>query len=204
MTDTQAAPVWGLDRIDQAALPLSKTYTYRSAANVTAYVLDTGIRTSHSEFGGRASDGWDFIDKDATAQDCNGHGTHVAGTVGGKTYGVAKDVKLVGVRVLDCRGSGSYSAIIAGIDWVTAHAVKPAVANLSLGGGVSSALNAAVTKSIAAGVTYAVAAGNDDKNACGYRRRPPPTRSRSAPPTAPTSGPRSPTTAPASTSSRRA
>ena len=168
MTDTQAAPVWGLDRIDQAALPLSKTYTYRSAANVTAYVLDTGIRTSHSEFGGRASDGWDFIDKDATAQDCNGHGTHVAGTVGGRTYGVAKDVKLVGVRVLDCRGSGSYSAIIAGIDWVTAHAVKPAVANLSLGGGVSSALNAAVTKSIAAGVTYAVAAGNDDKNACGY------------------------------------
>src|SRR5688500_20003797 len=108
MADTQTAPVWGLDRIDQAALPLSKTYTYRSAANVTAYVLDSGLRTSHSDFGGRASNGWDFIDKDATAQDCHGHGTHVAGTVGGKAYGVAKDVKLVGVRILDRTGSGSY------------------------------------------------------------------------------------------------
>jgi subtilisin family serine protease len=166
--DTQSAPTWGLDRIDQPALPLSKTYTYRSAANVTAYVLDTGIRTSHTEFGGRASHGWDFIDKDATAQDCNGHGTHVAGTVGGRTYGVAKDVKLVGVRVLDCTGSGSYSAIIAGVDWVTTHAVKPAVANMSIGGTLSSALNAAVSKSIASGVTYAVAAGNENKNACGY------------------------------------
>jgi subtilisin family serine protease len=168
MADTQTSPVWGLDRIDQTSLPLSQSYTYRSAATVTAYVLDTGIRTSHAEFGGRASHGWDFIDKDATAQDCNGHGTHVAGTVGGKTYGVAKDVKLVGVRVLDCTGSGSYSAIIAGIDWVTAHAVKPAVVNMSVGGTVSSTLNAAVTKSIASGVTYAVAAGNDNKNACGF------------------------------------
>ncbi|WP_433722484.1 S8 family serine peptidase [Actinoplanes sp. CA-051413] len=168
MADTQNAPTWGLDRIDQPALPLSKTYTYRSAANVTAYVLDTGIRTSHTEFGGRAGHGWDFIDKDATAQDCNGHGTHVAGTIGGRTYGVAKDVKLVGVRVLDCTGSGSYSAIIAGVDWVTTHAVKPAVANMSIGGTLSSALNAAVTKSIASGVTYAVAAGNENKNACNY------------------------------------
>ena len=168
MADTQTAPVWGLDRIDQPALPLSRTYTYRSAANVTAYVLDTGIRTSHSEFGGRASSGWDFIDNDATAQDCNGHGTHVAGTIGGRTYGVAKDVKLVGVRILDCTGSGSYSAILAGIDWVTTHAVKPAVANMSVGGTLSTVLNAAVTKSIASGVTYAVAAGNDNKNACNY------------------------------------
>ncbi|MFI7596972.1 S8 family serine peptidase [Actinoplanes sp. NPDC049681] len=165
---TQASPVWGLDRIDQPALPLSKTYTYRSASNVTAYVLDTGIRTSHSEFGGRARNGWDFIDNDGIAQDCNGHGTHVAGTIGGKTYGVAKDVNLVGVRVLDCAGSGSYSAIIAGIDWVTKNAVKPAVANMSVGGPVSSALNAAVAKSITAGVTYAVAAGNDNKNACSF------------------------------------
>ncbi|OJF09670.1 S8 family peptidase [Couchioplanes caeruleus] len=165
---TQANPVWGLDRIDQTALPLSKSYTYRSASNVTAYVLDTGLRVGHSEFGGRASNGRDFIDNDAVAQDCNGHGTHVAGTIGGRTYGVAKDVKLVGVRVLDCGGSGSYSAIIAGVDWVTKNAVKPAVANMSIGGTVSSALNTAVARSIAAGVTYSVSAGNDNKNSCNY------------------------------------
>ncbi|MGA5303510.1 S8 family serine peptidase [Nucisporomicrobium flavum] len=168
LADVQTGPVWGLDRIDQPSLPLSKTYTYRSAAGVTAYVLDTGVRITHQEFGGRASYGRDFIDNDATAQDCNGHGTHVAGTIGGRTYGVAKDVKLVAVRVLDCTGSGSYSAIIAGVDWVTRNAVKPAVANMSIGGPVSSALNSAVAKSIAAGVTYAVAAGNDNRNACNY------------------------------------
>jgi subtilisin family serine protease len=166
LSATQTSPTWGLDRIDQRSLPLSKTYTSGSAANVTAYVLDTGIRLSQSEFANRARYGWDYIDKDATAQDCNGHGTHVAGTIGGKTYGVAKNVNLVGVRVLDCKGSGSYSAIIAGVDWVTKNAVKPAVANMSIGGPVSSALNAAVTRSIAAGVTYAVAAGNDNTNAC--------------------------------------
>jgi len=166
LADTQTGPVWGLDRIDQTSLPLSKTYTYRSAAGVTAYVLDTGVRIGHKDFGGRASHGRDFIDNDATAQDCNGHGTHVAGTIGGRTYGVAKDVKIVGVRVLDCRGSGSYSAIIAGVDWVTRNAVKPAVANMSIGGPASSALNSAVAKSIAAGITYAVAAGNENRNAC--------------------------------------
>jgi subtilisin family serine protease len=107
-TTTQANPAWGLDRIDQQSRPLSKTYTYGSAAGVTAYILDTGIRTTHSEFGGRARSGYDFIDSDGNANDCNGHGTHVAATVGGRTYGVAKDVKLVGVRVLDCTGSGSY------------------------------------------------------------------------------------------------
>ncbi|GAA2550101.1 serine protease [Winogradskya consettensis] len=165
---TQNDPVWGLDRVDQTSLPLSKTYTYRSASKVTAYVLDTGIRINHQEFGGRATNGWDFIDNDATAQDCNGHGTHVAGTIGGKTYGVAKDVNLVAVRVLNCQGVGSYSAIIKGIDWVTRNAVLPAVANMSVGGTKSSTLNAAVAKSIAAGVTYAVAAGNDGKNACAY------------------------------------
>ncbi|BCJ53838.1 serine protease [Actinoplanes sp. NBRC 14428] len=165
---TQANPVWGLDRLDQRALPLSKSYTYPSAAAATAYVLDTGIRIGHAEFGGRASYGRDFIDNDGTAQDCNGHGTHVAGTIGGRTYGVAKDVKLVGVRVLNCKGAGPYSAIIAGIDWVTRNAVKPAVANMSVGGPASSAVNAAVAKSIASGVTYAVAAGNDSRNACGY------------------------------------
>ncbi|WP_067508809.1 S8 family peptidase [Actinoplanes sp. TFC3] len=165
---TQTDPTWGLDRIDQTSLPLSDSYTYRSAANVTAYVLDTGIRISHKQFGGRASYGRDFIQNDNTAQDCNGHGTHVAGTIGGSTYGVAKDVNLVAVRVLDCDGTGSYAAIIAGIDWVTRNAVKPAVANMSVGGDRSATLNDAVTKSIASGVTYAVAAGNDGKNACSY------------------------------------
>ena len=166
MGATETNATWGLDRIDQRSLPLSTTYTSGSASGVTAYVLDTGIRLTQKEFGGRARNGWDFIDNDAVAQDCNGHGTHVAGTIGGKTYGVAKDVKLVAVRVLNCQGSGSYSAIIAGIDWVTKNAVKPAVANMSLGGPVSAALNAAVARSIASGVTYAVAAGNDNTNAC--------------------------------------
>ena len=166
ISGVQTTPTWGLDRIDQATLPLSKSYTYGAAANVTVYVLDTGIRTRHAEFGGRARDGYDFIDSDAVANDCNGHGTHVAGTIGGQTYGVAKDVKLVGVRVLDCQGSGSYSAIIAGVDWVTRKAVKPAVANMSLGGGASTALDNAVNRSVASGVTYAVAAGNDARDAC--------------------------------------
>jgi subtilisin family serine protease len=159
-------PTWGLDRIDQRELPLSKSYGAPSAAGVTAYVLDTGIRITHREFGGRATNGYDFVDRDNVAQDCNGHGTHVAGTIGGATWGVAKDVKLVGVRVLGCNGSGSYSDIIAGIDWVTRHAHGPSVANLSLGGTVSKALDDAVNRSIAAGVTYVVAAGNDNKDAC--------------------------------------
>ena len=162
----QKNPTWGLDRIDQTALPLSKSYTYGSASGVTAYVLDTGIRTSAKEFGGRARAGFDAITRNGGAEDCNGHGTHVAGTIGGATYGVAKDVKLVAVRVLDCQGSGSYSAIIAGIDWVTRNATKPAVANMSLGGTTSKTLDDAVKKSIASGVTYALAAGNDDKDAC--------------------------------------
>ena len=159
-------PTWGLDRIDQRALPLSKSFSAPSAAGVTVYVLDTGIRTTHKEFGGRATSGWDFVDKDANADDCKGHGTHVAGTIGGATYGVAKDVKLVSVRVLDCQGHGSYSGIIAGIDWVTKHATKPAVANMSLGGDASQSLDDAVNRSIAKGITYGVAAGNDHRNAC--------------------------------------
>jgi subtilisin family serine protease len=163
---TTAAPAWGLDRIDQRALPLSKSYTAPAAAGVTAYVIDTGVRTTHREFGGRAASGWDFVDDDARADDCKGHGTHVAGTIGGATYGVAKGVKLVSVRVLDCKGSGTYSNIIAGVDWVTAHAVKPAVANMSLGGTVSKALDDAVDRSIAKGITYVVAAGNDHRDAC--------------------------------------
>jgi subtilisin family serine protease len=166
LSGTQSNPTWGLDRLDQKALPLSKSYTSGSASNVTAYVLDTGVLTPHADFGGRARSGYDFIDSDAVANDCNGHGTHVAGTVGGSAYGVAKDVKLVGVKVLNCSGSGAYSQIIAGVDWVTKNAVKPAVANMSLGGTTSTALDDAVKRSIAAGITYALAAGNDNKDAC--------------------------------------
>ena len=152
---------WGLDRIDQHSLPLSATYTYTSTgAGVTAYIIDTGILTSHSEFGGRASGGFDAVTAGGSAADCNGHGTHVAGTVGGAQYGVAKGVSLVAVRVLNCGGSGSTSGVIAGIDWVTANHVSPAVANMSLGGGASTALDNAVANSIAGGVTYAIAAGN--------------------------------------------
>jgi subtilisin family serine protease len=149
-------------------LPLSKSYTSGTAGNVTAYVLDTGVKINHADFGGRASYGRDFIDNDAVADDCNGHGTHVAGTIGGASYGVAKQVKLVAVRVLNCSGSGSYSQILAGVDWVTKNAVRPAVANMSLGGSTTSskALEDGVRRSIAAGVSYAIAAGNDNKDAC--------------------------------------
>jgi subtilisin family serine protease len=165
---TQSPAVWGLDRLDQRALPLTNSYDYATgASNVTAYVIDTGLRLTHSEFGGRAVSGFDSVDG-GSADDCNGHGTHVAGTLGGATYGVAKAVRLVAVRVLDCAGSGSTSGVIAGIDWVTSHhqAGQPAVANMSLGGGASSALDTAIANSIADGVTYAVAAGNSNANAC--------------------------------------
>ncbi|MFG1953849.1 proprotein convertase P-domain-containing protein [Micromonospora sp. NPDC048830] len=163
-------PSWGLDRIDQRNLPLNSSYTYpNTGSGVKAYIIDTGIRFSHSDFGGRAVSGFDAIDGGA-ADDCNGHGTHVAGTVGGTSYGVAKTVNLVGVRVLDCGGSGTYAQVIAGIDWVTGdHAAgQPAVANMSLGGGFDQATNDAVTRSIADGVSYAVAAGNETaSDACG-------------------------------------
>ncbi|WCN82608.1 S8 family serine peptidase [Micromonospora sp. LH3U1] len=167
-SDTQLnTPSWGLDRLDQIFAPLNKRYTYpNTASNVHAYVIDTGIRISHQEFGGRASYGYDFVDNDAVADDCDGHGTHVAGTVGGTNYGVAKAVKLVAVRVLDCEGSGTYAGVLSGIDWVTTNAIKPAVANMSLGGGASSAIDAAVEASISSGVTYAVAAGNSNDDAC--------------------------------------
>jgi subtilisin family serine protease len=172
---TQSGATWGLDRIDQRALPLSGTFTYtNTGSGVTAYIIDTGIRFSHADFGGRAVSGYDAIDG-GTADDCNGHGTHVAGTVGGSSYGVAKGVRLVGVRVLDCGGSGTTSGVIAGVDWVTANhsAGAPAVANMSLGGGASSSLDAAVSNSIADGVSYAVAAGNGNmagiaQDACKY------------------------------------
>ncbi|MGW4896328.1 S8 family serine peptidase [Kitasatospora sp. NPDC004240] len=160
-------PSWGLDRIDQTALPLNGSYTYpNTGSGVTAYIIDTGVRLTHQDFGGRASSGYDFVDNDSDASDCQGHGTHVAGTVGGSSYGVAKAAKIVSVRVLDCQGSAPWSTVIKGIDWVTANAVKPAVANVSIGGDTDQSVNDAVARSIAAGVTYAVAAGNSNTNAC--------------------------------------
>ncbi len=160
---------WGLDRIDQQALPLSGAYTYTSdGAGVQAYIIDTGIWTLHPDFGGRADNVYDALTLDLVAigEDCNGHGTHVAGTVGGATYGVAKGVSLHGVRVLGCAGVGFTSDVIAGVDWVTANHQSPAVANMSLGGGSSAALNTAVTNLWNSGVFLAVAAGNDNADAC--------------------------------------
>jgi subtilisin family serine protease len=158
-TATQTGATWGIDRIDQRALPLSKTYTYaNTGSGVTAYIIDTGLRYTHSEFGTRASFGFDSFG--GNGSDCNGHGTHVGGTVGGTTYGVAKAVKLVAVRVLDCGGSGSWSGVIAGMDWVTANHQKPAVANMSLGGGSNTSVDDATKRMIAAGVATVVAAGN--------------------------------------------
>ncbi|MFV2019729.1 S8 family peptidase [Micromonospora sp. LOL_023] len=158
-------PSWGLDRIDQRNRPLNNSYTYpNTGSNVTAYIIDTGIRTTHNDFGGRARAGYDAFG--GTSADCNGHGTHVAGTVGGTAYGVAKGVRLVAVRVLNCSGSGTTAGVIAGVNWVTANAVKPAVANMSLGGGASSTLDSAVASSISSGISYAVAAGNSNANAC--------------------------------------
>ena len=165
LSTTQSNATWGLDRIDQRDLPLNSTYTYTpTGAGVRAYIIDTGIRTSHTDFGGRASIAWDGIGDGN--QDCNGHGTHVAGTVGSTTYGVAKQVTLIGVRVFACGSSGSTSTIIAGINWVAGNAVRPAVANMSLGGGASSSMDNAVTGLINAGVIAVVAAGNENQNAC--------------------------------------
>jgi subtilisin family serine protease len=164
---TQTGATWGIDRIDQRSLPLSTTYTYTSTgAGVYAYILDTGIQANHPQFGTRAASAYDYAG--GSGADCNGHGTHVAGTIGSTTYGVAKGVQLRGVRVMDCNGSGSTAQIIAGVDWVRLNRTNPAVANISLGGGLSSALNTAVTNLANSGVFVAVAAGNSNSNACNY------------------------------------
>ncbi|ELS52138.1 S8 family peptidase [Streptomyces viridochromogenes] len=170
MDATQSGAPWGLDRIDQTSLPLSGTYTYPDSAGsgVTVYVIDTGVRITHQQISGRASYGYDAVDGDTTASDGNGHGTHVATTIAGSTYGVAKKAKIVGVRVLNNSGSGTTAGVVAGIDWVTANHSGPSVANMSLGGGASTALDTAVRNSIASGVTYAVAAGNSSANASSY------------------------------------
>src|SRR5687767_8419207 len=162
---TQSNPPWGLDRIDQRNRPLNAIYTFNwTGSGVRAYVIDTGIRTAHSQFGGRAAASFDAFG--GNGQDCNGHGTHVAGTIGGSTFGVAKNVLLRAVRVLNCSGSGSNSGVIAGVDWVRLNHIAPAVANMSLGGGASSALDTAVNNLHNANVTIAVAAGNSNANAC--------------------------------------
>jgi serine protease len=166
-TETQTSATWGLDRIDQRDLPLNTTYTYsHTGQGVTAYVIDSGILTAHTEFGGRASVGVDFVNDGQNGQDCDGHGTHVAGTIGGATYGVAKEVALVAVRVFPCAGGAPTSTVLAAVDWVTANAQLPAVANMSLGGGFYEPINQAVRNSIAAGITYTLSAGNTNGPAC--------------------------------------
>jgi len=169
LSQTESSATWGIDRVDQHALPLDSTYHYNyTGLGVNAFIIDTGIRADHVEFTGRVLSGFTSISDGNGTNDCNGHGTHVSGTIGGTTYGIAKQVTLTPVRVLDCSGSGSWSGVIAGIDWVANNPLRPAVANMSLGGGFSSSVNAAVAGAVSKGVTIAVAAGNSSANACNY------------------------------------
>ena len=169
LADVQPSAPWGLDRTDQRDLPLSGTYEAQGGgAGVNVYVIDTGVRTTHVEFGSRARHGFSAIGDGNGSNDCHGHGTHVAGTIAGVTVGVAKAANIWAVRVLDCAGTGPMSASIAGVDWVTANHIKPAVANMSLGGGASQALDDAIRRSVAAGVTYVVSAGNANADACQF------------------------------------
>jgi subtilisin family serine protease len=169
LSATQSNATWGLDRVDQRDLPLNGSYVYNYLGTyVRAYVIDSGIRASHQDFGGRVLSGATAINDGRGTDDCNGHGTHVAGTIGGATWGIAKGVRLVPVRVFGCTGGSSNSTIISGIDWVRKNHVKPAVANMSLGGPASTAIDDATTNLNNAGVTVVVAAGNDNANACNY------------------------------------
>ncbi|HET9650068.1 MAG TPA: S8 family serine peptidase [Microlunatus sp.] len=176
----QSSPTWGLDRIDQRAPKLDHRYSYaEDGTGVTAYVIDTGVRLDQTDLAGRVSSGWDFVDGDADASDCPAnyqddpesglisHGTHVAGTIAGKTWGVAKGAKVVAIRVLDCNGDGYSSDVIAALDWVMQHRSGPSVVNFSLGGDADELLDAAVAQTTRAGIPVVVAAGNDDQNACG-------------------------------------
>ncbi len=167
LSATQSNPTWGLDRIDSRNLPLDRTFSYAAnGSGVNAYVVDSGIKTGLAEFGSRLVGGVSAISDGRGYSDCNGHGTHVAGTLGGKTYGVAKNVKLYAVRVFGCGGTSSTSTIITGIDWVTYNHRHPAVANMSLENSSSAALDEAVQAAIRDGVTVVVAAGNASTNAC--------------------------------------
>ncbi|WP_031379658.1 S8 family peptidase [Acinetobacter baumannii] len=164
---TQSNPDWGLDRIDQKALPLNSAYSYlQTGSGTTAYIVDTGILSSHQEFSGRVLSGYTAISDGNGTTDCNGHGTHVAGTVGGTTYGVAKNVNLVPIRILGCDGSGASSNVIAGLDWILKNGKKPAVVNMSLGGATSSSLDSAVENLYNNGYVMVVAAGNSNTDAC--------------------------------------
>ncbi|SCL21924.1 S8 family peptidase [Micromonospora inyonensis] len=162
-------PSWGLDRIDQRNLPLDNRYSYPNTAhNVHVYVVDTGVRATHVDFGPRVTGGVDLVDGALPADDCNGHGTHLAGTIGGTSHGVAKEVRIHPVRVLNCTGSGTYATVIAGIDWISANALRPAVVELAIGGSANSTLDAAVTNSINRGITYVTTGGSSSTNACNF------------------------------------